>query len=76
MEMNAATEAEFLPLARRIATDANVVLNDAELLAAIAGNGGSFRSVIYSVVRLVKNTLRRQQAASIAAASIQQAAKK
>ena len=76
VEMNAATEAEFLPLARRIATDANVVLNDAELLAAIAGNGGSFRSVIFSVVRLVKNTLRRQQAASIAAASIQQAAKK
>ena len=76
VEMNAATDAEFLPLCRRIAADANVVLNDAELLAAIAGNGGSFRSVIFSVVRFVNNIARQQKAASIAAASIQQAAKK
>jgi DNA polymerase III delta prime subunit len=76
VEMNAATDAEFLPLARRIAADENVVLSDAELLAAIAGNGGSFRSVIFSVVRLVNTIARQQQAASIAAASIQQAAKK
>ena len=74
--MNAATDAEFLPLCRRIAADANVVLNDAQLLAAIAGNGGSFRSVIFSVVRLVKTIARQQSAASIAAASIQQASKK
>jgi hypothetical protein len=41
------------------------------LLAAIAGNGGSFRSVIFSLVRLVNNIARQQKAASI-----QQAAKK
>ena len=76
VEMNAAADSEFLPLSRRIAADANVVLNDAQLLAAIDGNGGSFRSVIISVVRLVNHIARQQQAASIAAASIQQAAKK
>lgn len=76
VEMNAATDAEFLPLCRRIAADADVVLNDAQLLSAIAGNGGLFRSVIFSVVRLANNIARQQRAADIAAASIQQAAKK
>lgn len=76
VEMNAATDAEFLPLCRRIAADADVVLNDAQLLAAIAGNGGSFRSVVFSVVRLVNNIARQLSAANIAAASIRQAAKK
>lgn len=77
VEMNAATDAEYLPLARRIAADEGVVLNDTQLLAAIAGNGGSFRSVIYSVLLLAKRTSRQTQAAaSIAAATIQQAAAK
>lgn len=77
VEMNAATDAEYLPLARRIAADENVVLRDAQLLAAIAGNNGSFRSVIFSVLRLAKRTARHNaSAASIAAATIQQAAAK
>ena len=77
VEMNAATDAEYLPLARRIASDENVVLSDAQLLAAIAGNNGSFRSVIYSVLRLAKRAARQfMSAASIAAATIQQAASK
>lgn len=77
VEMNAATDAEYLPLARRITADEGVVLNDTQLLAAIAGNGGSFRSVIYSVLLLAKRTSRQTQAAaSIAAATIQQAAAK
>ena len=77
VEMNAATDAEFLPLARRIAAEANVVLNDAQLLTAIASNNGSFRSVIFSVLRLAKRTARQSvSAASIAAATIQHAAKK
>ena len=42
VEMNAATDAEYLPLAHRIASDENVVLNDSQLLGAIAGNNGSF----------------------------------
>lgn len=76
VEMNAATDLEFLPLARRIVVDANVVLSDAQLLDAITCNGGSFRSVVFSVVRLVNNTARQLKAATMAAASIQQAAKK
>ena len=77
VEMNAATDAEYLPLSRRIASDENVVLNDTQLLAAIAGNNGSFRSVIFSVLRLAKRTARQSaSAANIAAATIQQAASK
>jgi replication-associated recombination protein RarA len=77
VEMNAATDAEYLPLARRIASDENVVLSDAQLLAAISGNNGSFRSVIFSVLRLAKRTARQNtSAANIAAATIQQAAAK
>ncbi len=75
VEMNAATDAEYLPLARRIAADEDVVLSDAQLLTAIAGNGSSFRSVIFSVLRLALRTARQNGfAASIAAATIQQAA--
>jgi replication-associated recombination protein RarA len=77
LEMNAATDAEYLPLARRIAADENVVLTDAQLLCAIAANGGSFRSVIFSVLRLALRTARQSaSAATIAAATIQQAAGK
>lgn len=75
VEMNAAIDAEYLPLARRIAADENVVLSDAQLMAAIAGNNGSFRSVIFSVLRLAKRAASQSMsAASIAAATIQQAA--
>ncbi len=77
VEMNAATDAEYLPLARRIAADENVVLSDTQLLTAVAGNNGSFRSVIYSVLLLSKRTARHSaSAASIAAETIQQAAAK
>lgn len=77
VEMNAATDAEYLPLARRIASDENVVLNDTQLLTAIAGNNGSFRSVIFSVLRLALRTSRQSaSAANIAAVTIQQASAK
>jgi len=77
VEMNAARDEEYLPLARRIATDENVVLNDSQLLAAIAGNNGSFRSVIFNVLLLAKREARKSAtAANFAAAAIQQAAKK
>lgn len=76
VEMNAAKDAEFLPLARRIAADAGAPLSDAELLTEISGNNGSFRSVIFNVLRKAKRTARLAQAASIASASIQQAARK
>ena len=64
VEMNAATDAEYLPLARRIAADENVVLSDAELLTVIAGNNGSFRSVIFNVLILVLKTMRKRTSAS------------
>lgn len=77
VEMNAANDSEYLPLARRIAADENVVLSDSQLLAAIAGNNGSFRSVIFSVLRLAKRIVRQNIFISdIAAATIQQAAAK
>lgn len=75
--MNADTDAEYFQLARRIAADENAVLSDVQLLIAIAGNNGSFRSVIFSVLRLAKRTARQNaSAAHIAAATIQQAAAK
>jgi hypothetical protein len=74
--MNAATDSEFLPLARRIATDEGVVLNDAELLTAIAGNDGSFRSVSFNVVWQCLRTARKNTAAAaMATSAIEQAAK-
>jgi DNA polymerase III delta prime subunit len=76
IDMNAPPDTAFLPLARQIAADESVVLNDAQLLTAIAGNNGSFRSVIFEVLRLAKRTARQNAtAASTAAAVIQQAAK-
>lgn len=75
--MNAPPDTAFLPLARQIADDENVVLNDAQLLAAIAANNGSFRSVIFQVLRLAKRTARQNDTAATAAvAVIQQAAAK
>jgi DNA polymerase III delta prime subunit len=77
IDMNAPPDTAFLPLARQIATDENVVLNDTQLLTAIAGNNGSFRSVIFQVLRLAKRTARQNDtAATAAAAVIQQAANK
>ena len=60
LEMNAATDAEYLPLSRRIAADENVVLSDAELTAEIAAANGSMREVMSRVKRLA----RRKQSAS------------
>lgn len=75
VEMNAATDTEFLPLARRIAKDEGVVLSDTQLLSAISGNNGSFRSVIFSVLRLANSTGRLSAlAAQLTAGAIQQAA--
>lgn len=77
IEMNAPRDEEFLPLARRIAADQKVVISDAELLAKIAGNNGSFRSVIFAVMRLCRRQpLITVKAATIAAQAINQAAGK
>ena len=76
VEMNAAADADFLPLARRIAEDEGVVLNDAQLLAAIAGNSGSFRNVIFAMMRQTRRVKRDTMSAAIAAESILKAAGK
>jgi DNA polymerase III delta prime subunit len=77
IDMNAPPDTAFLPLACQIAADEGVVLSDAQLLTAIAGNNGSFRSVIFEVLRLAKRTARQNAtAATAAAAVIQQAAAK
>ncbi len=75
VEMNAATDTEYLPLARRIAADEGVVLNDTQLLAAITGNNGSFRSVIFDVLRECRRAARQNTSATIASTAINKAAK-
>jgi hypothetical protein len=59
-----------------MASDAEVVLNDTELLAAINGNNGSFRGVMFNLQRLVLKTKRAADAATVALSSIKQAASK
>jgi DNA polymerase III delta prime subunit len=60
VEMNAASVAQLLPIARKVAADMNVVLNDTELTAEIAAANGSMREVMNRVRRLA----RRKQSAS------------
>jgi DNA polymerase III delta prime subunit len=60
VEMNAAKDVQYLPIARKVAADMNVVLSDAELLTEIAATNGSMREVMSRVKRLA----RRKQSAS------------
>ena len=53
--MNAAKHSEYLPIARKVAADMNVVLSDAELLTEIAAANGSMREVISRVKRLARH---------------------
>ena len=60
VEMNAASTAQVLPIARKVAADMNVVLDDVALSAEIAAANGSMREVMNRVKRLA----RRMQSAS------------
>lgn len=60
VEMNAATNQQLLPIARRVAADMNVVLNDADLTAEIAASHGSLREVMSRVKRLARRKNRLQ----------------
>jgi len=60
VEMNAAKDSDYLPIARKVASDMGVVLNDAALTAEIAAANGSMREVMSRVKRLA----RRKQSAS------------
>jgi len=54
VEMNAAKDSQYLPIARKVAADMNVVLNDTELTAEIAAANGSMREVMNRVKRLAR----------------------
>jgi DNA polymerase III delta prime subunit len=54
LEMNAADVEQLLPIARRVASDMNVVLNDAELTREITASNGSMREVMSRVKRLAR----------------------
>lgn len=58
IEMNAATNQQLLPIARRVATDMNVVLNDADLTSEISASHGSLREVMNRVKRLARRKQR------------------
>lgn len=60
VEMNAASTEQLLPIARKVATDMNVVLSDTELTAEITTANGSLREVMNRVKRLA----RRKQSQS------------
>ncbi len=60
VEMNAAKDVQYLPIARKVAADMNAVLSDAELLTEIAAANGSMCEVMSRVKRLA----RRRQSAS------------
>jgi replication-associated recombination protein RarA len=55
VEMNAGSEAQLLPIARKVATDMNVVLSDAALAVEIAASNGSMREVMSRVNRLARS---------------------
>lgn len=54
VEMNAAKPAQLSPLAKQLANDMNVVLNDIDLHSVIAACNGSVRNVAYNVVRFAR----------------------
>lgn len=60
VEMNAANPGQILPIARKVAADLNVVLNDAQLTAEIKASNGSMREVM----NRVKHIARRAQTTS------------
>ena len=62
MEMNGASIAQLLPVARKVASDMNVVLNDTELTAEITASNGSMREVLNRVRRMAR---RRQSASKV-----------
>jgi DNA polymerase III delta prime subunit len=60
IEMNAAKDSQYLPIARKVAADMNVFLSDAELLTEITAANGSMREVMSRVKRIA----RRKQSTS------------
>ena len=59
IEMNAARPAQFLPLARKIASDKDVVISDDDLLAEISNARGTLRGIIFNVERLARRSQKK-----------------
>ncbi len=76
VEMNAAADPVYLPLAKQICCDVGVKITDANLLSIINHCNGSFRNVVSNVSTAARRQLMRRQARSAAMAAIKTAAKK
>ncbi len=59
VEMNAAPVSEYLPLAKKLVSDMNVVLNDIDLLPTISAANGSLRNLIHNVERLARRACQQ-----------------
>ncbi len=71
VEMNAAQPSQLMPLARKLAADMSVALNDDDLLDVVKPCNGSFRNVIHNVHR---RALRQSQLISKTVANDEPAA--
>jgi replication-associated recombination protein RarA len=76
VEMNAAADVAYLPLAQRICSDVGATIDIATLLTIISTCNGSFRNVVLNVTTAARRQVRQRQAAAITAAAIQSASKK
>ena len=54
VEMNAASDAQLLPIAHQLAKDIGVDISDAELLPTIRAANGSLRNVLHNIGRLLQ----------------------
>lgn len=54
IEMNAGNPEEYLPLAQKLISDNNVVLNDSDLLDCISLANGSMRNIFHNIKRLAR----------------------
>jgi DNA polymerase III delta prime subunit len=76
VEMNAAADVAYLPLAKRICDDVEATITEAQLLNIISTCNGSFRNVVLNVSTAARRQAIYAQAQSIAADAIKSAAKK
>lgn len=54
VEMNAASDAQLLPIAHQLAKDIGINISDAELLPTIRAANGSFRNISHNIERLIR----------------------
>jgi replication-associated recombination protein RarA len=76
VDMNAAADTAYLPLAQRICSDEAAVIDDARLLGIISNCNGSFRNVVLNVATAARRQAKNSKAQAIATAAINTAAKK